>query len=235
MYSMIFGCLKYIPAQKTARKMESAPMDIVSVTQDFTVLTAPIRRVLDQCVVMMKTTFSTVLIAVMILQEESKFLVNSMKTSSQVHLKVFAMGSVRVSALLRTLGRTAVYWIVSIIAVSMVTAASSFRNRDACVTTDTQENTASTENASITALTRTEFAIQRREDVIAMLYIPPTPEESSGLHGRAKTAPGFQHGVDEQPSLFCHHLLSFLPLSCTCTQSVVAFETNKHVFSGINP
>ncbi len=184
-------------------------MDIANVTQDITVSTAPIQHVLDPCVAMTKTTFSTALIVAMIVQEESKFHVNlmKMKTSSQAHLKVFAMGSARVSALLRTSVRTAVFWIVSTIAVSMVTAASSFRNHDACVTTDTQENSASTENASITAPIRTEFVIKRQESACAMLSFLLSTKEYRGQPGRAKTAPGFQHGVDNKPTLFCHHWL----------------------------
>ena len=111
MCSMTFGWVKYIPAQATAQQMEFATMDFASVIRDFMVSTAPIQLVLDPCVAMMKTTFSTVLIVATIAQKVSKFHVNSMtmRTSSQVHLTAFVMGSELVSVPHPSSGRTAVF------------------------------------------------------------------------------------------------------------------------------
>mmetsp|Transcript_14734 Transcript_14734/g.22712 ORF Transcript_14734/g.22712 Transcript_14734/m.22712 type:complete len:303 (-) Transcript_14734:225-1133(-) len=213
-YSMICGCSKYILAQATVRKMGSVPMDFVNVIQDFTASTALIQHVLDPCAATMTTTFSIVLIVATTAQKESKFRVNLMpkKTFLRDPPKVFAMGLVRVSALLRTSETTAAFWIVSTIAVLQVIVASSFRNQDASAKMDLRANTASTRNAKPTAPIRTEFAIVRLESACAMLYILLTIGGHRGQYGRAKTAPTCQHGVDKQLPMFGNHWLSLLSL-----------------------
>jgi hypothetical protein len=192
--------------------MESAPMDFVSVIQVFTGSTAPIQLVLDPCATTTTTTFSTALIVATIVQKESKFHVNLMtrKTSSQVLPKAFAMASVRVSALHHTSERTAAFWIVSTIVVSMVTAASSFRNQDASVKMASRENTANIENANITARIRTESVLATLENARAMLSTLLTTEEYRGTRGRVMIVPTYQHGVDKNPSLYCNRWLLLL-------------------------
>ena len=120
-------------------------MDFVSVTQGFTELTVLIRHVQDPCAATMTVTFSTALIAASIAQKESKFHVNlmPMKTSSRELKKAFAMGLVRVSALLHTSERTAAFWTARTTAASTVTAASSSLNQDVSAKMDSPESTAS--------------------------------------------------------------------------------------------
>eukprot|EP00985_Skeletonema_marinoi_P024557 scaffold17147_cov148-Skeletonema_marinoi.AAC.2 len=120
------------------------------------------------------------------------------------------MASVRVSALLHSSERTAAFWIVSTIVLSMVTAASSFRNQDASAKMASQENSVSGENANITARIRTESVITRPENARAMLSTLLTTEEYRGTRGRVMIVPTYQHGVDKKPSLFGNHWLLLL-------------------------
>ena len=89
----------------------------------------------------------------------------------------------------------------------MVTAASSFRNQDACARMAMQVNTASTENAGTIVAIQTGFVIMRQESACAILSILLTIEEYHGIFGRAMIAAFHQHSVDKKPTLFGHHWL----------------------------
>lgn len=122
-------------------------------------------------------------------------------TSSRVLVKVFAMGLVRVSALLHTSAKTAVFSIVNTIAASMDIVASSILKLGACARTGTKENIASIESVHTTAPTPTASAIKTLGSVCAILYILLLIEGYHGVFGRVRTAPICQCSVEKQPTL----------------------------------